>query len=248
MTALAGRRGLVVGGSTGIGRAIAQAWSRAGMDVHVLSRSRPAEQGALRWSAVDLADPEQARAVLAEAGRGPLDAVAFSAVSYGDKRATFSDTPLAQWRQQIEVNLNGLWLTLAATLPALRAARPGLFLNVSSEVVFNGGPGRSGYAATKAACASLVDSVHQEEDPDDVRFVSVLPAGMVDSPGIRRRRPADFDYSDYMRPDSFGPVAVELALTAGAQHNGDSLVVHGDGTWNPVRDRVPVSQSDRARV
>ncbi|GAA3044642.1 SDR family NAD(P)-dependent oxidoreductase [Actinokineospora globicatena] len=245
MTALAGRRGLVVGGSTGIGGAIARAWSGAGMDVHVLSRSQP---GALRWSPVDLTDPEAARTVLEAAGREPLDAVAFSAVSYGDKRATFSDTPLDQWRTQVEVNLHGLWLTLAATLPSLRAAQPGLFINVSSEVVFNGGPGRSGYAATKAAGASLVDSVYQEEDPDLVRIVSVLPAGMVDSPGIRRRRPADFDYSDYMRPESFAPIALTLATTAGADHNGDNLVVHPDGTWTPIHDHTPISQSHRSRV
>jgi NAD(P)-dependent dehydrogenase (short-subunit alcohol dehydrogenase family) len=243
MTSLTGQRGLVVGGSTGIGGAIAEAWARQGMDVLVLSRGKPAND--LRWAAVDLADPSQARATLDEAGEGPLHAVAFAAVYYGDKRATFADTPLSQWRQQVEVNLNGLWLTLKATLPALRATR-GLFVNVSSEVVFNGGPGRSGYAATKAACASLVDSVHQEED--GVQFVSVLPAGMVDSPGIRRRRPSDFDYSGYMRPDAFGPLAVELAETKGERHNGDNLIVSPDGSWESVRNGIPVSQSDRSRL
>lgn len=240
---LAGQRGLVVGGSTGIGSGIAAAWAEAGMDVLVLSRTKPDND--LRWSGVDLADPEEAREAIQEAAEGPLHAVAFAAVYYGDKRATFAQTPLSQWRQQVEVNLNGLWLTLEATLPALRETQ-GLFVNVSSEVVFNGGPGRSGYAATKAACASLVDSVRQEED--GVQFVSVLPAGMVDSPGIRKRRPADFDYSDYMRPETFGALAVELAETAGKQHNGDSLIVNGDGTWESVARGVPVSQSDRSRL
>ncbi len=237
---LTGQRGLVVGGSTGIGGAIAEAWARDGMDVLVLSRTKPAND--LRWAPIDLADPAQATAL---DDLGPLDAVAFAAVYYGDKRATFAETPLTQWRQQVEVNLHGLWLTLKATLPALRDSN-GLFVNVSSEVVFNGGPGRSGYAATKAACASLVDSVQQEED--GVQFVSVLPAGMVDSPGIRKRRPSDFDYSGYMRPETFGPLVVELAETKGKQHNGDSLIVNPDGSWESVRHGVPVSQSDRSRL
>lgn len=247
MISLNGRKGLVVGGSTGIGRAIADAWSQAGMDVQVLSRSQPTNQNKLRWSAVDLADQASAHSALKEAIREPLHAVCFAAVHYGDRRTMFTDTPLSQWRQQLEVNLNGLWLTLSTTLPLLRKARPGLFLNVSSEVVFNGGPGRAGYAATKAACASLLDSICQEEDPDEVRLISVLPAGMVDSPGIRRRRPSDFDYATYMRPDSFGPVAVELATKTGIQHNGDSLVVSGDGDWRSVRNSLPTSQSDRRR-
>ncbi|PRD43705.1 oxidoreductase [Phyllobacterium phragmitis] len=248
MTSLIGRRGLVVGGSTGIGRAVAEAWSQAGMDVLVLSRSQPTGQSGLRWSAVDMADQTSAMSVLAEASSEPLHAVSFAAVHYGDRRAKFSETPLSQWRQQLEVNLNGMWLTLAATLPALRRARPGLFLNVSSEVVFNGGPGRAGYAATKAGCASLLESIYQEENPNEVRIVSVLPAGMVDSPGIRRRRPADFDYSSYMRPDNFGSIAVELVKTAGAQYNGDSLTVHSDGSWSSVRNGTPTSQSDRSRM
>ncbi|WP_320198585.1 SDR family NAD(P)-dependent oxidoreductase [Agrobacterium sp. rho-13.3] len=248
MAPLVGRRGLVVGGSTGIGRAIAQAWSQAGMEVVVLSRSQPAEPTELRWTALDLTDEASTRSTLADVVGEPLHAVSFAAVHYGDRRAKFSDTPLSQWRQQLEVNLNGLWLTLAASLPVLREARPGLFLNVSSEVVFNGGPGRAGYAATKAGCACLIESVSQEENPDDVRIVSVLPAGMVDSPGIRRRRPADFDYSNYMRPESFGPIAVELATTLDAKYHGDSLMVNNDGSWSSVRSGVPASQSDRTRM
>ncbi len=248
MVSLIGRKGLVVGGSTGIGLAIAEAWSHAGMDVQVFSRCPPAHRSTLRWSAIDLADQASAQPVLINATSEPLHAVCFAAVHYGDRRSLFSNTPLSEWRQQLEVNLNGLWLTLAATLPALRKAQPGLFLNVSSEVVFNGGPGRAGYAATKAACASLLDSLYQEEDPDDVHIVSVLPAGMVDSAGIRRRRPADFDYSSYMRPDSFGRIAVELATNASATYNGDSLIVQSDGSWQSVRNSQPASQSDGNRT
>lgn len=245
---LSGRKALVVGGSTGIGRAIAEAWSQAGMEVTVLSRSQPAKQGNLRWMAVDLTDDTLAHAALVEASKDPLHAVCFAAVHYGDRRSFFSETLVSEWRQQLEVNLNGLWLTLNATLPALRQTRPGLFLNVSSEVVYNGGPGRSGYAATKAACASLIHSVSQEENAEEVQLVSVLPAGMVDSAGIRRRRPADFDYSSYMRPESFASIAVELVSGRGRIRNGDSLIVHADGSWQSIKDNQPESQSDRSRL
>ncbi|MEV6930499.1 SDR family NAD(P)-dependent oxidoreductase [Dactylosporangium sp. NPDC051485] len=241
MASLAGRRMIVVGGSTGIGRAIADAWSAAGADVTVCSRNRPADAPHLRWERIDLTEPDQARERLTGLAAGRVDAACFSAVHYGDRRAHFSDGSEAEWRRQLAVNVTGLWLTLHALLPPLRAAGPGLFLGVSSEVAFNAGPGRSGYAASKAAAKVLLDSVAQEEDA--VRVVQVLPAGMVDTPGIRRRRAPAFDYSAYARPSSFGPVATRLALTAGNGHHGDSLVVDGNGDWASANDRRPASQS-----
>lgn len=241
MGRLTGRRMIVVGGSTGIGRGIADAWATAGAHVVVCSRTRPANAEHLTWQPIDLTDSDGTRQRLAHLAASRVDALCFSAVQYGDKRASFSDVNEAEWRRQLEVNATGLWLSLQALLPPLRAAAPGLVVGVSSEVAFNAGPRRSGYAASKAAAKALLDSVAREEDL--VRVVQVLPAGMVDSPGIRRRRPVGFDYSSYMRPSAFAPVATELAITAGEGHHGDSLVVDGDGSWWSVHDRLPLSQS-----
>ncbi|WP_239396431.1 SDR family oxidoreductase [Frankia sp. CiP3] len=242
---LAGRHMIVVGGSAGIGQGIAVAWADAGADVIVCSRTEPdgLRDKGIRWTHLDLAETKAARDTLAAVAAGPLDAVCFSAVYYGAKRSNFREVAEQEWRRQLEVNTTGLWLTLSATLPALGAGTPGLFVGVSSEVAFNAGPGRSGYAASKAAARALLDSVAQEEDGDQVCVVQVLPAGMVDSPGIRRRRPAGFDYSSYMRPDAFARLAVELAVTRGRDHHGDSLVVDGDGEWWSVDDRLPASQN-----
>lgn len=245
------RRALVVGGSTGIGRGVADAWAEAGLDVTVLSRSRPTGPGSerLRWAATDLTDADRVAEHLSLAATEPLHAVCYSAVHYGDRRTLFRECTEAEWRRQLDVNLHGLWLTLSWTIPALRRTdRPGVFLGVSSEVVYNAGPGRSGYAATKAGASALLDSVAQEETAElpgteALRIVQALPAGMVDTPGIRRRRPDGFDYAAYMRPASFAPLARELAATAGAGLHGAHLVVDAEGAWYPVGERLPVSQS-----
>lgn len=238
-------KALVIGGSTGIGRAIADSWAQAGADTTVMSRSALTGESAnrLSWIPLDLSDVTVARTVLHETAKAGFDTICYSAVHYGDKRAAIGEVDESEWWRQVQVNLHGLWLTTRAFLPALRRSAPGLLVSVSSEVIHNGGPHRSGYAATKSAAASLLNSVAQEEDESAVRIVQVLPSEMVDTPGIRRRRPEDFDYGDYMRPALFGPLASELLATRGAGHHRDSLVVGPDSAWYSVREQIPVSQS-----
>lgn len=236
---------VVVGGSTGIGRGIADAWAAQGFETHVFSRSRPAGPGGdlLRWHPLDFRDRAAAQEVLATALPGRIDLACYSSIYFTLRRENFVDVAQSDWLDQFDINVHGLFLTLRATLPALREAAPGLLLHVSSEVVYNAGPGRAGYTATKAAASALIDSVAQEVDPSEVNFVQTLPVGMVDSPGIRARRPADFDYSRYMVPADFGPLAEHLAANRGVGHAFDALVVHEDRSWSSVADGVPVSQS-----
>ncbi len=236
---------VVVGGSTGIGRGIADAWAASGFETHVFSRSRPTGPGgeALQWHRLDFRDPTEARTVLDAEVPARVDIVCYSSIYFTLRRENFVDVAQSDWLDQFDINVHGLFHTLRATLPALRRAAPGLFLHVSSEVVYNAGPGRAGYTATKAAASALIDSVSQEIDPADVTFVQTLPVGMVDSPGIRARRPADFDYSGYMTPADFGPLAAHLAATRGRGHASEALVVHEDRTWTSVSDGIPLSQS-----
>ncbi|QIS11623.1 SDR family NAD(P)-dependent oxidoreductase [Nocardia arthritidis] len=238
-------KALVVGGSTGIGRGIADAWAALGHEVTVYSRSEPVGDGAaeLRWEQLDFRDPAQARKVLTTTVPARVELVCYSAIYYTLRRENFLDVGEEDWRDQLDINVHGLWLTLQATIPALRAAKPGVFLSVSSEVVYNAGPARSGYAATKAAAASLIGSVAQEEDADVIRFAQVMPAGMVESPGIRARRAPDFDYSGYMQPADFGPFATDLARAKGAGFARDVFIVEKGGGWQSITDGLPVSQS-----
>ncbi|MGW2836198.1 HAD-IA family hydrolase [Streptomyces sp. NPDC001493] len=235
----------VIGGSTGVGRGVADAWAAEGIETHVFSRSRPDGPGADRlvWHRLDFRDPEQAKQALRTHLPTDVSLVCYSAIYFTARREPFLETGETDWLDQFAINVHGLAWTLRAALPLLRSAAPGLFLHISSEVVYNAGPNRSGYAATKAAASSLIRSVSQETDPEEVTFVEALPAGMVDSPGIRARRSPEFDYSGYMPPDAFAPLAVELARTRGVPYTGDALVVHDDTTWSSVASDLPVSQS-----
>jgi len=238
----------VVGGSTGIGAAIAAALRSKGLDVHVFSRTEP--QSSLdTWHRLNVTDPDAVAQTIGRAlalTEARLDVLAYAAVHYGSGRMTYLDTPRATFVQQWQVAFSGLDAVLRATLDTLRRARPGLVLHVSSEVAFNPGPGRAGYAAAKAAATSLVASLGGELAPQDLRVVQMLPAGMVDTPGIRSRRPAGFDYSSYMAPDAFAPLIHSIVETQAAAVAGRTLVVNPDGSWRDIAEGQVASQSRRA--
>ncbi len=240
---------VVVGGSTGVGRGVADAWAAAGCRVLTLNRSRPVGPGAelLVHVEVVLAEPDAARGVLRSLP-DQIDLLCYSAVYFTAGRAPLAETTERDWEAQWRINAHGLWLALHTLLPALRRAAPSVVLSISSEVVYNAGPLRAGSAATTAAARGLVEALAQEEDPDVVRVVQALPAQMVDAPGIRARRPDDFDYADYMTGDDFGPLARDLVERRAADLAGEVLVVDHGGAFRPLGDSLPTSQSRPAGV
>jgi hypothetical protein len=66
---------------------------------------------------------------------------------------------------------------------------------------------------------------------------------MVDSPGIRSRRPDTFDYSAYMTSEDFYGVGYELGCSRGIGLDGTSLVIQPGGQWTGVESGIPPSQS-----
>ena len=243
------RHSYVFGASTGIGAAVARELISNGFFVHGFSRSSPLWAGEVSnfcWHHLDFNTPssvDQAIKEALDAADGKAEFIAYSAVYYGSARSRVIDMQLDEWYRQFNVNLHGLAIVLRALLPSLEKANPGIILNISSEVVFNGGPDRAGYAATKAAAASLVNSVAQEYDTDRIRTVQVLPVAMVDTPGIRNRRPVHFDYSSYMQPDSFRPIIHEIVVTSALDLAGRTLVINHDGSWKDIGNQLVPSQS-----
>lgn len=237
-------RAVVIGGSSGIGYGLAQGIADAGYQVHVLSRTAPPRALNFHWTYCDLTDLEATQSILLRLAEEPIGILCFSAAFYGTQRRTLEATPKHEWSTQVDIMLHGLWSALHHCLPALTSNPPGVIIGVSSEVVYNHGPGRSGYAAVKAAASALIRSAAQEYPSDVLRVVEVLPQGMVDSPGIRARRTADFDYSGYMKVEDFRAIGTYLATTRGADVHELALAVSAGGDWQVVRSgTLPPSQS-----
>jgi len=188
----AGRRVWLVGASSGIGLACAQALHAAGAEVTVSARS-PREfeawaQGQARahWRALDVTDAAAVQA-LARAlwAQGPLDLVLYCAGHYRAQRATELDLADALRHQQ--VNYQGALHVLAAVLPAMVAARQGHLSLVSSVAGWRGLPNGLAYGPTKAALTHLAETLYVDLKDHDVA-VSVIHPGFVETPLTAQNR------------------------------------------------------------
>ena len=184
---LGGRRILVTGATSGIGRATAEAVVSAGGRVALMARSvdgvaELAER--LEGAAVpgDVTEPAstQRSVDLAVAELGGLDAVVCSAgvVRPGGIDATSPD----DWRAMFEVNVLGVLHTVNAALPHLRAAESADIINLSSMSGRRRASVAMGlYAASKFAVHVISDNLREELAPDGVRVTIVSP-GYVRTP------------------------------------------------------------------
>jgi 3-oxoacyl-[acyl-carrier protein] reductase len=168
---LEGKTALVTGGSRGIGRAVALELGRAGADVVVGYRSEAGEAEAVaseiggRAVQADVSDPEQAKALVDEAG--DVDVLVNNA-------GTTRDGVLARmldddWRTVLETNLSSTFYTCRAAARGMMKRRAGAIVNVSSIVGVHGNWGQTNYAASKAGIIGFTKSLARElGDPENI--------------------------------------------------------------------------------
>jgi cyclitol oxidoreductase len=246
---LSGKIVLITGGSSGIGHAMASALATAGCRVTIVSR-RPPEQweegvphgwDADDWIRADLADGILASKALdqwLDKNGDNLDAVVTSAVDYASAaRHPFEETTLEEWNALFNANARGAFLVVRATLPYLLRREKALLVAVTSDVAFQPGPFRVGYSASKMAARALFDGLAAEMAERCVNVVQLLPVGQVATPGLRRRRPKDFDFSGFIPSSVFASPICQIVRDLGTGMNGrivevggQAIVSTGDGS------------------
>lgn len=183
---LAGRRALITGGDSGIGRAVAIAFAREGADV-VITAMPEEEQDAAATVAVvedagrtgaallgDLREEEFATRIVDDAiGRmGGLDIVVLNAAYQAD-RDSLATLSTEEFDRVFRTNLYALVFTSRAALPRLTA---GASIIVTSSVqAFQPSPGLIDYAMTKAAQVAFVKALAQEVGERGIRVNAVAP-------------------------------------------------------------------------
>jgi len=176
---------LVVGGSSGIGLAIARMLRDEGYGVTLAARNRErleAAAGELDAEAVaaDVSKEEDCERIVAEhrARFDRLDVLVNSAgVGVGGR---IEDTQTKRWNLQLDVNLRGAFLVTRFALPQLSQSH-GLVVNISSIAGTIAAPGLAAYGAAKAGLISLTRSLNAEHAEEGIRATAICP-GFVDTP------------------------------------------------------------------
>lgn len=183
---LAGRRALVTGGDSGIGRAVAIAFAREGADVAIahmpeeqadaddtIDLVRQAGRTGLSLAG-DLRDEAFAEDIVAEtrAQLGGLDVLVLNA-GYQHDIDGFEQLRTEDMRRVFDTNLVGLLHSARAAYPHLE---PGATVIVTASVqAYDPSPGLIDYAMTKAAQVAFVKALAQEAGPRGIRVNAVAP-------------------------------------------------------------------------
>ncbi|MBS76224.1 MULTISPECIES: SDR family NAD(P)-dependent oxidoreductase [unclassified Variovorax] len=184
----AGRHAVVTGGATGLGFGIAQRLVASGGTVTLWDRdeaaaARAAESlgpGKARALKVDVSQqPSVAKAVAATLAHAPrIDALVNSAGITGPN-AKLWDYPVDDWRQVMEVNVNGVFLCCREVVAQMRAqGGQGRIVNIASVAGKDGNPNASAYSASKAAVIGLTKSLGKELADTGIRVNCVTPAAV----------------------------------------------------------------------
>lgn len=178
---------LVTGGSRGIGRAIVEALTKAGLRVVFSYRERA--EDANRVMAAVGAQGGDARAVRSDVGlpdecsrlgRAALDALGTIDVLVNNAGthlpgARLGDMPAREWDRILRVNLGGPFHLTQAVLPHMCGRGSGHVINISSNVTQRMPPGYGAYAVSKVALEAFTRILAKEEGPVGIRVNAVAP-------------------------------------------------------------------------
>lgn len=169
---LDGQVAIVTGGGRGIGQTIARMLATEGAAVMVTARSADqlaetvaqieAEGGRATSFAADVSDPDAVERMVAETERqlGSVDLLINNAAVEGPLGPIWEVDPDAWWRA-MEINVRGTFLPLRCVLPGMIDRERGCIINISTLSAFGPLALSSSYAAAKAACVNLTESVAQ---------------------------------------------------------------------------------------
>ena len=190
---LHGRVAVITGGASGIGAAAARLFVGEGARVvlgdlaqgagEALAQELNGLAGApvARFLRSDVTQLQEVEALVAAAERdfGRLD-IMFNNAGIG----SFGDTvtlDVAQWKQVIDVDLNGVFHGCKAAIPALRRAGGGAIVNTASISGIGADYGFAAYNAAKAAVINYTRTVALDHAAENIRCNAVCP-GWIDTP------------------------------------------------------------------
>jgi NAD(P)-dependent dehydrogenase (short-subunit alcohol dehydrogenase family) len=185
-----GRHGVITGGATGLGFAIADRMLASGARVTLWDRDiggmgtaaeklKQKHAGAVvACVPVDVSKHEAvAQATKQTIAFAPVDALVCCAGITGPNTKVW-DYPVDAWQQVMDVNINGVFLCCRELTPHMRERNYGRIVNIASVAGKDGNPNASAYSTSKAAVIGFTKSLGKEMADTEVRVNCVTPAAV----------------------------------------------------------------------
>ena len=249
MSRLAGKRALITGGASGIGRATALLFSREGAAVSVVDLDEEGGRSVTR-----MIEEEGGRAIFVRAdvtrASECRDAVERTVSSLGGldilfnnagiiRRATVVELAEEEWDQVMAVNVKSVFLFSRYAIPLMAQAGGGVIINASSGWGLVGGPRAAAYCASKGAVVLLTKAMAIDHGPQNIRVNCICP-GDTDTPMLEHEarqlgqpmqpfleESADRPLRRIGTPDEIAKAALYLASDASSYVTGTALVDGG---------------------
>jgi NADP-dependent 3-hydroxy acid dehydrogenase YdfG len=215
--ALDGAVAWVTGAGSGIG--LAGARELAGAGAHVVLSGRRAEVlereaasiraqgGAAEVAVLDVSDAAAVEAIVqAILARHRRIDILVNSAGLNNPQRYWRDQTIASWDEVIHINLSGTFYCVRAVLPAMRAQRSGLVINISSWAGrYTSAMVGAAYNGSKHAVVSLSETINMEECGNGIRACAICP-GEVATPILDRRPmpPTAQERARMLQPDDLG--------------------------------------------
>jgi NADP-dependent 3-hydroxy acid dehydrogenase YdfG len=220
---MANKTALITGASSGIGKATALAFAKAGINLLLVGRSQERLQpvlAAATAAGVQATAHELDLAQLASvcpritqiiSDCSSVDVVVNSAgTAYTNP---LMDTPLADWQQIIDLNLSSVLQVIQGVLPRMRQQQSGTIINVVSIAGQQVFPNWGAYSVSKFGLVALSKALAAEERSNGIRVTAIYPVS-VDTPlWDQQQVQADFDKSAMLTAEA---VAESILYSANA--------------------------------
>jgi NAD(P)-dependent dehydrogenase (short-subunit alcohol dehydrogenase family) len=248
---LNGKRALITGGASGIGRATALLFAREGAAVCLVDlneeggeavvRTIEEEGGRAVFVRADVTRASECREAVEQtvSSLGGLDILFNNAGII--RRATVVELTEEEWDQVMAVNVKSIFLLSKYAVPVIRYAGGGAIINTSSGWGLVGGPRAVSYCASKGAVVLLTKAMAIDHGPQNIRVNCICP-GDVDTPMLRTEarqlgqpedrfleESADRPLRRIGTPEEIAEAVLYLASDASSYVTGTALVVDGGG-------------------
>lgn len=249
MRRLEGRRAIVTGAGSGVGRASAMRLAEEGARVMVADLNTEAAErvageigGEAIHRQVDVSNAEEVESLVGDVVRlwDGLDVMVNNA-GVG-VAATTPATSEGDWQRVIDVNLKGTFLGIKYAVPAISNSGGGSVINIASTAALVGIPDRAAYSAAKGGILALTRAAAVDHVEEGVRVNCVAP-GTVDTPwidritagydnpeGARTKMQARQPHGRFVKPEEIAAMIAYLASDESRSCIGACMVVDGGMT------------------